>query len=166
MKKICYFFLFGAMLVSLLLFSCSYEVWEDESAENLFKAIANDDPHAFNWITAEEVDKLNSEDQEKHDQLRTFVSDIDKNVPPLLAKWREEGKNVGIDWKNIEVDTVVVTSWGDSNANELGVPAHEGYIMAKSNGKKFEIRFDQAIEHYIGEGWRMIDITGIMPVEE
>ena len=165
MKKFYFLLFFGTVLAANMLMSCSSSVWEDESAENLFKAIANNDPHAFNWITVEEVDKLDGKDKEMIAKLRTFASDIDKNVPPLLAEWRKLGEEAGINWNDIKVDTVNVSSY-DANYEELGVEAHEGFILAESNGKKFKIRFEQAIEHYIGEGWRTIALTSFLPLDD
>ena len=164
MKKINYILLFVALGAANLLLSCSSSVWEDESAANIFKAIADNDPRAFNWITVEEVDKLDGTDKEMIAKLREFASDIDKNVPPLLAEWRKLGEEVGINWQDIKVDTVKVTDY--SNYEQLGIESHEGYILAVSKGKKFKIRFEQAVEHFIGEGWRTIILTNFLPLDE
>ena len=130
MKKYYFCFCLAAFVAANLFVSCDSSVWREESAENLFKAIANNDPHAFNWITVEEVDKLDGKDKEKIDKLRSFACDIDKNVPPLLAEWRKLGEDAGINWKDIKVDTVYVTYSGDSEYEQLGAEVQEGYILA------------------------------------
>ena len=165
MKKHYFFLLLAAMGAVNLLTSCSSSVWAEESAANLFKAIANNDTHAFNWITVEDVDKLDGTNKEMIGKIRDFASDIDKNVPPLLAEWRKLGEEVGINWQDIKVDTVNITKY-DEGYEELGADAREGYIVAESNGKKFRIRFEQAIERYIGEGWRTIVLTNFLPLDE
>lgn len=165
MKKLYFILLLAAVGAVNLLTSCSSSVWAEESAENLFKAIANNDPHAFNWITVEDVDKLDGKDKEALAKLRTFASDIDKNVPPLLAEWRKLGEEAGINWQDIKVDSVNVTVY-DNGYEELGADAREGFIIAESNGKKFRIRFEQALERYIGEGWRTIVLTNFLPLDE
>ena len=166
MKKYYFCFCLAAFVAANLFVSCDSSVWREESAENLFKAIANNDPHAFNWITVEEVDKLDGKDKEKIDKLRSFACDIDKNVPPLLAEWRKLGEDAGINWKDIKVDTVYVTYSGDSEYEQLGAEVQEGYILAYSNGKKFKIRYEQAVERYFGEGWRTVVLTNFLPLDE
>lgn len=164
MKKLFYVFTFlGAVVFAQMQTSCTRIHDEAYHATNLFKAIANNDPHAFNWITVEEVDQLNGTDKEALARIRAFASDIDKNVPPLLAEWRKLGEKVGINWNDIKVDTVYITEWGDSNYEVLGVPAREGYIIAQSNEKKFKIRYEQAIQL---TGWRTIALTNFLPLDE
>ena len=162
MKNYC-LMLLGVLLAAPWLVSCSNQVFETESAANLFKAIANNDPHAFNWITVEEVDEyLDGNDKEAIEKIRNFASDIDNNVPPLLEEWRKLGEEAGINWQDIQVDTVYVTSY---DYEKMGCTVNEGYILAVSSGKKFKIRFEQAIEFAILTGWRTIVLTQFFPLD-
>lgn len=165
MKKLSFILFLGTVLTAGMLMSCSTAVYEKVGAESLFKAIAMNEPHAFNWITAEEVDKFSGGDKEAIAKLRSFASDIDKNVPPLLAEWRKLGEEVGINWQDIKVDTVAITDYGDIDKQFEDGSVMEGFILAHSNGKNFKIRYEQALK-IPGEGWRTIVLTNFLPLDE
>ena len=167
MKKLFVLLFLGGLFTTAFLLSCNHYVSDEENAAAIFKAIANNDPGAFNWITVEDVDKFmaDGKNKEKIAKVRDFASDIEKNAPPLLAEWRQLGEAVGINWQDIKVDSV--DYWGDSEDNvweELGTDAKQGFIFVTSGGRRFKIKYDQAIG--FGDGWRTVILTDFLPLDE
>lgn len=163
--------LFGAVWILLVGVSCTTETLSDEecdkkSAEQLFKAIADQDPKAFPWIDKSILDDLEGCHPDVVGNISNFVSDLDKNVPVLLAKWKKAGEEAGIDWQDVTVDTVYVNSSLPLDTINTFITVHGGSILLHSKGKPFKIKFEQALQpSVLYRNWRTIALFSFVPLE-
>lgn len=160
-----YFLIAGStalMLLTTLNVSCSKSKNgpDIKSAENLVESIGTY-KNPFEWITAEEVQKLKAGDL--RDSLDKFV-EFDP-VTYVLDDWKAKGEKIGINWEDADVDSVVSTN--DAEASEaLGCSVSQGTIFLSSEGKKYKINFEQAIKLDPNGPWKTIMLTTFIPLDK